>query len=376
MLFCELDLTLLAMHKTIQRPPGTPRVFITPNTPRGAPKNPGWGVSDWDSGLADLPPAEARVAITAALRARLQPWLLALACLTGCAGGGGGSGNAPAPPPANPYPPLNSVTQPTALSVVSSNDTFNLPTTAYASTGGTVAISVAGNGSAITTVNVSVTGAGPAGTVSFQQTFNSSTFQPQLDSAGATVSYYSTVTASDNSVRQLLLANTSYALFNLNYMTLGFWEYDTSAAATSGVGGAYAAGIETRANDLPTTGTASYTGGMIGRYADGTSAWAVAASAASTANFAAHSVSLTTSNSFRAPMGGGTAIADNSLNLTGVLFYPAGINQLSGTLTTGGGMTGAASAKFFGPGAKELGGTFFVTNGGTQQMVGAFGLHQ
>jgi hypothetical protein len=294
-------------------------------------------------------------------------WLIAVLCLTGC---GGGTGVIQS----DPYPRLHDLTPSTALSVVSSNTTFDNPTapTRFAPTGGTVAIAVRGNGSEITTVNLSVT---DATSVSFQQAFN--TFVAQLDSNGATVLYSSTVTASDGSERSLLFANSNYALFNLNYMTLGFWEYEASGSATSGVGGAYAAGIETRANDLPTTGTANYTGGMIGRLADGNGSWAVSASAAASADFAGRTVSLTTSNSFKAPAGGGAAVGDSSLNLSGSLSYSAGINQLSGQLMTGpGGMTGPVSAKFFGPGAQELGGTYFITNGSNQQMSGAFGLHQ
>jgi hypothetical protein len=270
------------------------------------------------------------------------------------------------------------LTQPTALSTVSSNTILNHPTTELTATGGTVAISVAGNGTAITAVNLNVTGAGAGGAVNFQQNFNSTTttFTPQ-PSSGPTVLYSAVVVSPvDGSVRQILFANSNYPLFSLSYTTLGVWEYDASGLATSGVGGAYAAGVATRANDLPTTGTANYTGGMIGRYVDGTTSWAVTANAQSMADFGAHTVSLTTSSSMKATAGG-SPMSDPLLNITsGLLIYPAGTNQLSGNLMTAGGMQGPASARFFGPGAKELGGTFFVTNGGTQQMNGAFGLHR
>ena len=296
-----------------------------------------------------------------------QCLLLALACTAGCAGGGGDSGAMSS----NPYPPINSVTSSTTLSVVSSNVTFDNPTTRLTAAGGTVGISANGNGAAITSMSLNVAGASG---VSFQQTFNS--FTPELDSQGATVLYVASVTASDGSVRQVLFANPGHPLFSLTYTTFGFWEYDASAIATSGVGGAFATGVATRTNDLPTTGTANYSGGLIGRYADGTTSWAVTAGASSMANFGTGTLSLTTSNSFRAPVSGGPAVADNSLNLSGALLFPPGTNQLSGTLTSTGGMTGPASAKFFGPGAQELGGAFFVTNGGSQQMTGAFGLHR
>jgi len=66
------------------------------------------------------------------------------------------------------YPRLNNLTPSTTLTVVSSNIRFDTPTapTHFESTGGTVAVSVGGDGSKITTVNVSVTN---AATVSFQQ---------------------------------------------------------------------------------------------------------------------------------------------------------------------------------------------------------------
>lgn len=301
------------------------------------------------------------------MRIRRQCFSLTLACLAGCAGGGGGSDSATS----NPYPPINSVTPSTGLSVVQSNVTFDNPTTKFTSTGGTVDISASGNGSVINTVNLNV--AGVSG-ITFKQTFSS--FTPQADSHG-TVLYAASVTdPSDQSVRQMLFANPGYPLFSLTYTTFGFWEYNASTIAASGVGGAFAIGVATRANDLPTTGTANYSGGMIGRYADGKTSWAVTASASSMADFGMGTLSLTTSQSFRAPVSGGAAVRDDNLNLSGALLFAPGTNQLSGTLTTTpGGMTGPASAKFFGPAAKEVGGTFFVTNSGSQ-MTGAFGLHR
>ena len=277
------------------------------------------------------------------------------------------------PPPPNPYPPINSVTPSTVLNTVSSNVTFNNPTTQFASTGGTVGISASGNGSAITNLNLNVAGAGSP-PVNFQQTFSS--FTSQTDAGGNVVLYFATLTAPDGSVRQVLFANPGYVLFGLTYTTLGLWEYDASAIAPSGVGGAFVTGVATRTSDLPKTGTANYSGGMIGRYVDGTTSWAVTANASSTANFATGTVSFMTINSSRTPVNGGAVVADSNLNLNGMLTFPAGTNQVSGALTATGGMTGPASAKFFGPGAQEFAGTFFVTNGGTQQMNGAFGVHR
>lgn len=292
-----------------------------------------------------------------------------LALLGACGGGGGGNGVV-----RPDYPRLNNLTPTTEVSAVSTNAAFDNPTTQLESIpGGTVSISIGGDGSKITVVDVSVS---QVGGTSFEQTFNQ--LEPVDGSGGTPPLFYATVIAQDGSVRSVFLANPAHALFDLNYMTLGFWEYEASGSAAAGVGGHFAAGIETLTDDIPVTGTASYSGGMIGRYADGSDAYAVSANASSQADFGARTVSLTTSNTFKVPVAGGSPVSDPSLNLSGSLSYAAGSNQLSSTasgITTAGGMSGSASAKFFGPGAQELGGTFFVS-GSNQQMTGSFGLRR
>ena len=142
--------------------------------------------------------------------------------------------------------------------------------------------------------------------------------------------------------------------------------------------------------DLPTTGGATYSGFMVGRYAgaaiDPTGAtlpadtYTVGAMAIAVADFGARSVSFATSDTHRTS--GISTTSDQRLNLSGTLTYAARTNQLtSTTLTSAGyGMTGTATATFYGPAnaglpPPELGGAFKAANpAGSQSMMGSFAL--
>jgi hypothetical protein len=159
-------------------------------------------------------------------------------------------------------------------------------------------------------------------------------------------------------------------------MILGAWEYASAAAAASTSNQAFVVGSVTRPADIPTTGTASYSGLMFGRYADGAALWSATAAASATADFANRSVSFITTNTQIVNAATPQQAAPN-LNLSGTLTYPAATNSLTGIVSTASGLTGPADARFYGPAAVELGGTFFVKDGGnTKQLTGSFGLKQ
>jgi hypothetical protein len=163
----------------------------------------------------------------------------------------------------------------------------------------------------------------------------------------------------------------------LTYSALGLWECEGCVTGTASVGGYFSMGAITQGSDIPISGSATYNGKLIGTYADGSKVYEVGAMATATADytFTSPSVSLTTNNTVIVEKGTTTQINRNDLNLSGTLTYPGGTNHLTGTLTTGSGMTGPAAARFYGPQAAELGGTFFVKNtGNTEQMVGGFAL--
>jgi hypothetical protein len=195
--------------------------------------------------------------------------------------------------------------------------------------------------------------------------------------------------ASDGQTVQLIDLDLAAAQFN--YSTLGLWAKPSVAnPAGREVGGAFSFGVLTRGVDLPTTGTANYNGFMVGRYAGAavdengatlpTNTYTVGATATAAANFGDRTVSFATAETHRTA--GVATTSDQRLNLSGTLNYAPGSNRLSSTsfASPGYGMTGSASASFYGPSSAasappELGGGFAVQNpAGSQSMMGSFAL--
>ena len=82
------------------------------------------------------------------------------------------------------------------------------------------------------------------------------------------------------------------------------------------------------------------------------------------------------SASFSSPNWRDSSSVYSGTALSGTLTYQAGQNSLAGSLATSNGlMSGPVAGQFYGPSAKEVGGTFTLApaNGGTDRMFGAFG---
>lgn len=164
----------------------------------------------------------------------------------------------------------------------------------------------------------------------------------------------------------------------LNYHTLGSWASIPAPLGTY-TSGYVTLGTATPVAQIPVSGTASYAGLLNAAYTGASTLYEVSAQANAVADFVARAVTLTTSGShlLDALTPSSTAVADSGFNLSGTLNWTAGTNQLSGTLTTGNGLSGPATAKFFGPAAEELGGTFDLSAGGSvNRLIGGFGLSQ
>ena len=159
--------------------------------------------------------------------------------------------------------------------------------------------------------------------------------------------------------------------YKLQFSSLGVWN--TADAATGQISNALAFSVGTRTlgSDIPTTGTASYYGAMLGIAVEGTSQYSVSANASALANFGARNVSMQTTNSVRTDLATGAVGAVPGYDMTGTLTYPAATNGLSGTLTTADGKTGAATGNFYGPQAAELGVTFKLTSPSGSLVGGA-----
>jgi hypothetical protein len=218
------------------------------------------------------------------------------------------------------------------------------------------------------TVDVSA----PTVSLTFSETFTTFSEQSLPGLPGSV--YVAEKTATDGTVRSLLLLDPSSA--GLSYSTLGAWGYDEpSGSPTRSYGGWFAVGIETRGADIPTTGTANYVGGMAGTYANGATIYGVAAAAGAKANFGARNIEFNTTNTTKMDINtpGSLPVLDPSLDITANrLTYSAGVNRITGAVTSST-MSGNAAARFFGPAAAEFGGAFSMKNGtDTEQMTGSF----
>ncbi len=167
------------------------------------------------------------------------------------------------------------------------------------------------------------------------------------------------------------------------YQTFGYWASTNTSTLTASEF-YFSAGVPT-VTTLPTGGTATYNGHVIGSYVDANTRDAadVRATMNAMADFAALTVAFTTSGS-TATAPGGMPSANPGLDMTGTLSYAAGNNTFTGAVSTANGMAGNATGRFYGPGIAtatatkaagappEIGGTFAVM-GANGAMQGAFG---
>src|SRR5512135_2087549 len=360
--------------------------------------------------------------------------LLGLLTLGGCGGGGGGS-------PGTPDSGMpTAFTYPTSLSTATSTDNvegfmspyaFN-PSTTNPPTPSLVSVlpTVSGTSPSAGTIAITVaaiqlpppsTSIEPAFVVTFNPADSSSTVLtnspldvlPTLVGVSGpcvgclkTVTVQATSTTTPAPVTFTYLDPTSVS-FPLTYSALGMWTKPTTTGTGGApdanwpeVGGAFSAGVMTRGIDLPTTGSASYSGYFIGRYATSivpqtgiaAGTYVVGANASATADFGANlgagAVSFSTSNTQIAPessSGLGTPIPFSGLNLSSVspmqITRTLTSNAFAGTaVTSNSALSGPIQGGFYGQPATtapfappEAGGSLSV-NGANQNMVGSFAL--
>jgi hypothetical protein len=289
----------------------------------------------------------------------------------------------PGPPPPPTYPTVTTFTPSTPLNGLAANITIDRTANTLAQTNsGTVQIQFTGSANGLTNVRLTVVGVGGPPAANFTETFQAADLAiatPIPGQAPRTL-LSGSKTFTDGSVRTLTVLDTFTADFN--YMVLGSWEYALTSTAASAVGSNFVSGPATRSADIPLTGTANYSGVMFGRYADGATLSFATAEASATANFVNRQVAFSTTNTQITSQltSSPTWQARTDLNLTGTLSYSPATNILTtlpGALSTVSGLTGESEARFYGPAAAEIGGTFFVKNAGnTQQLTGSFGLKQ
>jgi len=201
----------------------------------------------------------------------------------------------------------------------------------------------------------------------------------------------------DGTVRSLADGSTANAaLAHTDYMALGAWSY-TPANGTQAYLGQIVFGYSTAASDVPTVGTATYTGtagaatGVHGAYAvpSGTGTilgGTLSGDVSMTVDFANNTASGAFTNMV-ATSTQGAALPWNNIALSGKLQRDTVGSSVSGVTRAGvppnanvasfsSGASGSFTSAFFGPGAKELGGSWSVfdaPSSGGKAAYGTFG---
>jgi hypothetical protein len=283
--------------------------------------------------------------------------------LTACGGGGGSSATL------TPFTSWNSVQPNSTITVpgISQSGTFAYDNDPFAITSRTQTSSASGasftqslnaNGD-VTAVSISPAGGTP---ISFSEAAG--------DIFGVLAVDETVLVAVSPSGSKGVLAADPIPL-GWNYQSFGVWFTDTLAG--TGTYGAISVGAATSGASIPTSGSATYTGFTGGTYVSGTGDFFFTTSSmTAAANFVTRNIGYSTSS---------TQISDDlvnftsasTLNMSGTLTYSAGVNQITGNVTTNGGLTGTVNAQFYGPSAEEIGGTFSVSSGGLEGYSGAFG---
>ncbi len=294
--------------------------------------------------------------------------VLSALLLSGCGGGGGG---APAvivaPPPTPAGIPVSfqaagtTVTySPSHISARVSSGVVTFSSGASASSY-TISVTTKPNGD-LSSVTFDI----PTPPESFKQTYNSG-FGPlnsltlaQLAKALAAIDYG--VPGSNG-----FLASQVAASQQLSSSAYGMWAIlDTTSAGRIG---AFAIGDRTPVASVPTTGTATYTGTMIGAGSGTAAQVAVLGNAQIVANFATKSVTTNFTNILTENLVTGARVA--LPNLTGTSVISAAGTGYSGPIS-GTGLTGTVGGSFRGPDALETSG-YWSAGGGGSSYLGSYG---
>jgi hypothetical protein len=289
-----------------------------------------------------------------------------LLTLVACAGGGGGGGGSSAGGVV--------ITPFTSWSAIQPNSTVQ-------ATGGSVGANytanpVTGQVVSVTTPSQATTGA--TATFTYGPTTNLTGIAIQSaqgstavlnTNAGDTFTINGAIGYGVNKAGTTTLLAPSNTYFGWNYQTYGVWV--TGQGTGSGSVGAASVGSVTPTTGIPATGTGSFTGNSIGMYVNSSGqAFYTAATMTANANFSTQAVAFNTTGTTTVNLATGVSASAPTLNLASNMTNSGG--TIAGTITSGSGMSGAATGKFYGPTAQEIGGTYALTGGGSS-MFGGFG---
>ncbi len=283
--------------------------------------------------------------------------------LVACGGGGGGGGGSPATAAAPATPAATSALR--GAGTLTALSGSGVETGTYTPGTGLTTNSSSNNAS----LNVAADGSRTLTLPSGGSAALTATAAPNADGSQA---YTGTVSGQSGSSVTL---NSYSSASNLTYSDYGNWAVSTTSSPTVSLG-IYAVGLPT--TQMPTTGSASYTGGTTGVASLGGTAYNYTGNTSLTANFAqgGGTISGTLTNLQATPMGSGSTIGMNNIalgqgNIIGTNFVgPASSSFNQGALN------GNYGGSFYGPGAREAAGTYRLTGSNGDAVAGAFGAHQ
>lgn len=181
----------------------------------------------------------------------------------------------------------------------------------------------------------------------------------------------------------------------LSYSDFGMWAISNSSGSSVTKIGLYALGTPTPATTVPVVGSATYTGGAVGAFSNATNLYYFTGTTQLNVNFGSAvgaiptvlaQVSGSISN-INAYLPGATTSSGTlgtwsmtplnvaATNITGNTFSGVIAPVSAGSISLGAAGSGAFNGTFFGPGASEAGGAFYITGSGGQ-VVGSFGTHR
>jgi hypothetical protein len=170
----------------------------------------------------------------------------------------------------------------------------------------------------------------------------------------------------DNGGRDVLVYDNSA----LSYSNYGIWSHSDASGNVVAVG-TVAVGTPTPAKDIPMTGLASYSGGVVATGTSGGSNLNLTGAFSAGVDFGARQIGFN-SNLYSADASGAL---HQWGGINGSANIISGTSAFSGTVASWGAsdqLNGTMAGSFFGPGAKEIGGGFAAA-GGQTTLVGAFG---
>jgi len=301
---------------------------------------------------------------------RLRPLLpLCLASLAACGGGGDDVAGIPRPPAGSSGEALPGLTGSQNFETASATLTGTFTGPAETPSGVTTSQSSGfGNGvtlaydAAARSYTVNVNQGGIADSITYRAG------DLDDDPAAGFIEYERDAANGDDT--ELTLRRPGTGGSNLSYVSYGLWEREVDQPGDADLErwAMFVYGVRTTAAQLPTSGTANYSGTLDGLWTSGTASYRLSGTSALTADFGAGSVSGTLTASGRDRETGAVVAMDT---LTGTGAISRADATFAGELTGTNGFSGTWNGGFFGASAQEVGGTFLVTRSG-ESATGVF----